>query len=260
MSILSLFEKLAFWVIFGIFCIFWKFWTQIPKKLSVQFSTFSKISIFEKNAKNGHFWGWVRGPPYSFCRFLAIFDTSATQNDRFFSRFFTFFNYPSSPGAIRPWAWRKWHFLKMPKKRSIFWKCTFCHFWPFWQILADFGSFLDLLISCSFLKWHFTGAILRSVEKTRFFLKKTRFFFAFFVIFWPFFVIFLPKKRDCFSPFFAIFTPFLAYFSKVPILKRGRYRFICVIFIITLFATFLSLFCHFYSTFLSLFWSFWPFF
>ena len=138
--------KSDFWAqlaIFGIFVIFWHVGVHFPNNFGVQFLTFSNCAIF---AILGHFCpflGGVRGSPYSFFRFLAIFDTSATQNDRFFSRFFTFFNYPSSPGAIGPWAWQKWHFLKMPKKTVIFWKCTFGHFWPFWQILADFGSFLD---------------------------------------------------------------------------------------------------------------------
>ena len=156
---MTLFEKSGFWAIFGIFCIFWHVGVHFPNNFGVQISTFSKIAILAKIAKNSRFLGGVRGPPYSFCRFLAIFDTSATQKYRFFSRFFTFFNYPPSPGAIGPWAWRKWHFLKMPKKTVIFWKCTCCHFWPFWQILADFGSFLASLILSLFLMCYFTGAI-----------------------------------------------------------------------------------------------------
>ena len=137
--------------IFGIFGIFGHEDVNFRNNFGVQFSIFSKIVIFAKNAKNGHFWGWVRGPPYSFCRFLAIFDTSATQNDRFFSPFFHFFPLAYRPGAIRPWTFQKWHFLKMPKKTVIFWKCTK---WPFWPFLPIFGHFWDPFFSSFFITYH----------------------------------------------------------------------------------------------------------
>ena len=147
---------LGFWAIFGIFWIFWDFFVEIANKSWVRFSTFFSLVIFGKNAKNGHFLGGVRGPPYSFCRFLANFWQIFAKNSGFFHVFFTFFSYPSSPGAIRPWAWRKWHFLKMPEKNLHFLKV---HILSFLTILADFGWFLDPLISCTFLMWYFTGAI-----------------------------------------------------------------------------------------------------
>ena len=241
----------GFWAIFGIFCIFWDFFSEIANKSWVQFSTFFSLVIFGKNAKNGRFLGGVRGPPYSFCRFLANFWQIFAKNTGFFHVFFTFFSYPSSPGAIRPWAWRKWHFLKMPEKKCIFWKCTCCHFWPFWQILADFGSFSDLLILPPFLMCNFTGAISRSVEKTRFFFEKTRFFFAFFVIFWPFFVTFFHFFITFFTPFFAILPPFLALFLKSTWIKKGSISVYLRHFLVTFFSTFLSLFIHFFITFLT---------
>ena len=98
---MALFEKSGFWVIFGIFCIFWHVGVHFPNNFGVQFSTFSKIAILAKIAKNGRFLGWVRGPPYpptpknrdfdhflttfwppffdSFCRFSAL---NASRNQK----------------------------------------------------------------------------------------------------------------------------------------------------------------------------------
>ena len=53
---MALFEKMALLGIFGIFGIFGHEDVNFRNNFGVQFSIFSKIVIFAKNAKNGHFW------------------------------------------------------------------------------------------------------------------------------------------------------------------------------------------------------------
>ena len=176
-------------VIFGIFCHFLTFFHFLkfdPMNCSwffVHFSVFSKNAIF---CKNGHFLGGVRGPPYSFLRFLTFFCTSAHQKYRFFSRFFTFLNYPRSPGAIQAWILQKRTFLKCRQKHVHFWMSDFgrtTHV-SFLSILSDFGSIFDPPFSV----FHFFLLLLRAVHaNSHFFVEKNAIFFR---VFWRFLTIF----------------------------------------------------------------------
>ena len=176
-------------VIFGIFCHFLTFFHFLkfdPMNCSwffVHFSVFSKNAIF---CKNGHFLGGVRGPPYSFLRFLTFFCTSAPQKYRFFSRFFTFWNHPHMALTFASWIWRKRTFLKSCQKHVHFGMSDFgrtTHV-SFLSILSDFGSIFEPPFSV----FHFFLLLLRVVHaNSHFFVEKNAIFFR---VFWRFLTIF----------------------------------------------------------------------